>query len=178
MKYCLWILSLFVLLNLECKKRNSTPYAGIFHIRVPLLEPSVQDTWFGSASYQDLNINRNREAWKFIPAEGKGYYIQSDSTSLRITEEYNAAYMTGDTTVDPDLQIFRIVPSPGNPNLVALQSYTSGKFIQVNYCYYQGQTWGYGTPITDSSGCGAYGSIALSNVADTCYCVNRFLLEK
>src|SRR5258708_6165053 len=125
MKYCRWILLFLVLLNLECKKHNSTPYAGIFHIRVPLLEANEQGVYFGSAFYNDLNLNTKREAWKLIPAEGKGYYIQSDSTNLRIMDEGSYAYMNADSTVSPDLEIFRVVPTPGNPRLVAFQSYAS-----------------------------------------------------
>jgi hypothetical protein len=149
---------------------------------VPLVEANEQKTYFtsGMVSGADevLNIGGRQIAWKFIPVEAKGYYIQDDSTGIRITEGDNYAIMTADPTVSPDLQIFRVVPSPGNPNLVAFQSYASGKFIQVNYCYFQGQTAGYVLPIIDSSSCGVYGLVTQSNVSDTCYCVNQYVLEK
>jgi hypothetical protein len=125
------------------------------------------------------NATTPRQLWKLVPASGgKGYNIVvADSTNLFITD-YNAlnVVLAPGSEALSGVQVFNVVPSPRNRNLVALQSANSGKFIQVQFCSKANQAWGYDVPLSDSSECSATQDITFGIQADTCYCVYQYML--
>jgi hypothetical protein len=178
---CDYLLFIMIACGLTaCKKNSSDFYTGNFYIRAPLIENNY--TYMIPAVYYDgLNIINNaalKKFWKFIPISNNEYNIAlTDSNSLLITADSNGARLATKSTDLADNQKFRIVPSVNNPFRVAFQSPVTGKFIQLDYCYKNNETWGYLTPMDDSSACG-YQKINLYNQADTCYCLYQFVLER
>jgi len=182
MKYLIGGLLFYALMHTACNKKSMSPYTGSYYVRIPLAEPSEQNTYFVPGSsfdgpYLQDNAASFRKGWKFVAVAGKGYNIEAaDSASMLITELGNFPTLAPRSSAYADQQLFKIIPSRNNPNLVAFQSNSSGKYIQLNYCYKQGETWGYSFIMADSSGCAASQIINLSGQADTCYCVYQYLL--
>jgi hypothetical protein len=175
----LYIFGLVGLLLLEaCKKNDSVSYAGNYYIRIPLVENN--NTYFDPGGFDGLYIRYNAQAkrqWKFIHLNGQEYNIAAaDSTSILITDFGTETSLAPKNSVNPNTQIFNIIPDL-NSKAVYFQSVASGKFVQLDFCFKAGETWGYDTPMNDSSACPVYQIINLSDQADTCYCVNRYILE-
>ncbi|GEM_PF-5664601 len=172
--------SLLLFLTYACKKDKSELYQGDFYIKIPIIENDSTYLDPGSA-FDDLYIIYNgfpsRKLWRLTRINGKEFNIApADSVSILVTELNGFGFLEPRDTSIADHQTFIIVPSPGNQNLVSFQSLSSGKFIDLQYCYKDHETWGYATPVDDSSNCQAYQQINLSAQADTCYCVHQFLL--
>lgn len=165
-----------------CRKDSPDPYAGDFYIRAPLIENNF--TYLDPGGYLDglyivYNAADRKKLWRIIPIGNNEYNIAfADSTSLLITAYPDLAWLAPKDSALAANQAFRIIiPSPQNPFLVAFQSPSSGKFLQLDYCYKDNETWGYATPMDDSSYCG-YQNINLYSQADTCYCMHQFALER
>ena len=178
---CVYFLFILIACGLaDCKKNSSAFYAGSFYIRAPLIENNY--TYMDPGVYYDglymiYNTTNRKKLWKFIPTNDNEFNITpADSNSLLITADSNWAWLATKNFALADNQKFRIVPSVNNPLRVAFQSPVTGKFIQLDYCYKGNETWGYLTPMDDSSTCG-YQKINLYSQADTCYCLYQFVLE-
>jgi hypothetical protein len=172
-------LVIFIILA-GCKKSNPFPYSGNFYIRIPLAEGN--DAYYGTENNIGglYIVNANlRKMWTLFPAGVQEYNIgpADDSASTLITDWGTALYLAPRDSTHPDTQIFKIIPVAADKS-VYFQSVASGKFIQLEYCFKGTETWGYGTLMNDSTHCSAYQDITFSNLADTCYCVDRYILDR
>jgi hypothetical protein len=182
MRNCLVSVVLLLSCLAACKKNGGPAYAGNWYIRAPIIENDYTYLDPG-AGYNGVYIIYNAAAykrqWKLIPAGGNEYQIAPiDSPSLAVTDFGGESWLVSISSPRTANQTFRVIPSAQNPYLVAFQSTASQNFIQLEYCHKGNEPWGYNVPIVDSAYCGAYQEITLSNEADTCYCLNRFVLEQ
>lgn len=171
---------LIFLLHAGCKKNDPFPYSGNFYIRISFAEGN--DAYYGiENNIGELYIVPaiSRRMWTFIPLSGQEYNIgpADDTTSTLITDLGTEPYLAPRDLIHPNTQIFKVIPGAAT-NSVYFQSAASGKFIQLEYCFKGNETWGYNTLMNDSTHCSAYQDIPYSNQADTCYCVERYTLER
>ena len=179
---CIFLLLLFT----TCKKDHTDEYAGEFYIRIPLVE-NDQSYLYSQGAFTGLNMVYNhpdiKTLWKLVPAGDHSYFIVvAVGTPLFITD-FEGFPASGLSLVPRDTaitahQVFKIVKNQQD-NSVYLQSGSSGKYIQLNYCFKGNETWGDNFITTaDTGGCNAYAIVGSSSQADTCYCVTGFILER
>lgn len=164
-----------------CKEGNSSFYTGNFYIRAPLLEN--YDTYMDpGVSYDGLYILYNaagrKKLWKIMPLNDNEYNIApADNTTLLITADSNRGWLAAKSADLANNQKLKIIPSAENPLRVAIQSPLTGNYFQLDYCYKDGETWGYSITMEDPSNCD-YQDINAGNLADTCYCLHQFVLKR
>jgi hypothetical protein len=169
-----------LMLFTTCKKERSDPYSGNFYIRIPLIENANSYLIPANNNYQ-LNLIYNRSdlkrLWTFIPLGQNHYNIDvADSASFFITDYGGLALAPANPGL-ANRQVFKIIKDQYS-NAVYLQSDYSGQFIRLEYCFKGNETWGYNLGVGDTTNCNAYADINLSGQADTCYCINKYFLER
>ncbi len=177
MRKQLFALLVFFIFFGSCRKDAYKKYAGTFYLQVPLLENN--NTWLvPSYDLTNVNISANKLPWSLKQVSDSEFIIETTDDTAAITEQANTIVWLAPLGMAPySKQLFKLIPSANDPNLVSFQSVSNGKYITLPYCYKGSETFEYLLWMENADSCHAY-DLPVSNQADTCYCVRQFKLQQ
>lgn len=161
----------------SCVKDEYKMYNNNYYIYAPLLDNN--QTYLNPSYYSNsVSISKTSKLkWKFEQQLDNTFVLRSADSSLKaLTDSNGYAILQLITSPVSQSQMFRLVPTIKNKNLVSLQSVASGKYVTLEYCYYKNDSISYNFQMEGLKMCHAY-LLDTLQIADTCYCVQQFELK-